>query len=399
MSGHDTESLESDEPPAEGSAPRRWRKRHTLFAVLCVLALMALIASYISIPYYAITPGSAQPVQHLIGVPKKLDHHHKGDVLLVDVQLTPLRAIEWPYFWLDSNAEIVPQASLLGPENAQQYNTEGVLDMKDAQQAATVVALHTLGYKVSVHPDGALLYALLPGSPAANSLAVGDVVNAVNGHPVATAADLGARLRLLKPGDTAKMELLAYPSHKHELIRVRLSAWRIKGKGRNATLVCPPYGTDLRYPIGHVSPETLKRVSAAPCIGALNVETSYRVGKLPFRINLASEGIIGPSAGLAFTLGLIQQLDPHDLTGGLKVAATGTMSIDGTIGDVGGVAQKTVAVRSSGAKIFFVPPQEYKVAVQHGGGGLKIFAVSKISQAISILQHYGGKLPPAATKP
>jgi len=51
----------------------------------------------------------------------------------------------------------------------------------------------------------------------------------------------------------------------------------------------------------------------------------------------------------------MQELDPADLTGGQKVAATGTMSMDGTVGDVGGVAQKTIAVRAAGASVFFVP--------------------------------------------
>ncbi len=112
------------------------------------------------------------------------------------------------------------------------------------------------------------------------------------------------------------------------------------------------------------------------------------------KVDLSSEGIVGPSAGLAFTLGLMEELDPADLTGGRKVAATGTMSIDGSVGDVGGVAQKTIAVRGAGASVFFVPPQEYTVAKAHAGSRLKVYAVSTIGQAVRILRVTRGPYRP-----
>jgi PDZ domain-containing protein len=91
------------------------------------------------------------------------------------------------------------------------------------------------------------------------------------------------------------------------------------------------------------------------------------------------------------------ELDPANLTGGLKVAATGTMSIDGTVGDVGGVAQKTVAVRGAGANVFLVPPQEYAVAKAHAGPHLKVYAVSTIGEAVHILESLGGRVSQTTT--
>jgi PDZ domain-containing protein len=88
----------------------------------------------------------------------------------------------------------------------------------------------------------------------------------------------------------------------------------------------------------------------------------------------------------------MEELDPADLTGGRKVAASGTMSIDGSVGDVGGVAQKTIAVRGAGASVFLVPPQEYSVAKAHAGGRLKVYSVSTIAQAVHILESLGGRI-------
>lgn len=395
MSGHEIVSLgRGTLEPVDGY---RWHARHTAFVVFCLVAAAVIAASLISLPYYAITPGSAQSVEQLIGVPRARAHDHRGQVLLVDVRLIPLRAIEWLWFELDPNAQIVPNSDLLGPETAPQYQVEGQVDMSDAQQAATVVALQHLGYHVTASPDGALVYALLPGSPAESTLAVGQVVTAVDGRAVASAADLGDQLRRYPPGTRVVLRVRNYQSSDVSYVRIRLSAWRIKGKGKNASLVCPPYGTGLKYPIEHLSPETGKRVAAAPCVGILEVETAYRVSTLPFSIDLSSEGIIGPSAGLAFTLGLMQRLDPYDLTGGLKVAATGTMSVTGQIGDVGGVAQKTVAVIASGAKVFFVPKVEYATAKAHSNGSLKIYPVTTIGQVLAILHRLGGRLPAVTT--
>ncbi len=75
----------------------------------------------------------------------------------------------------------------------------------------------------------------------------------------------------------------------------------------------------------------------------------------PFDINIEVGDVGGPSAGLALTLGILDILSGGDLTGGRSVAATGTIELDGTVGDVGGVAQKAVAVRRAGATVFFVP--------------------------------------------
>ena len=97
----------------------------------------------------------------------------------------------------------------------------------------------------------------------------------------------------------------------------------------------------------------------------------------------------GPSAGLAFTLGVIDELNPGDLTGGRKIAATGTIESDGSVGDVGGVVQKTAAVRRAGAIAFLVPPGEYADAVKNAGPKLKVIKVTSLEQALDALKGLG----------
>ena len=112
--------------------------------------------------------------------------------------------------------------------------------------------------------------------------------------------------------------------------------------------------------------------------------------QLPFRVEVAAAGIGGPSAGLAFTLGIIDELSSGDLTGGKTVAATGVINLNGTVGDVGGVAQKTVAVRQAGASVFLVPTKEYRAAESKAGPHLRVVAVANVTQALSVLERLGG---------
>ena len=94
-------------------------------------------------------------------------------------------------------------------------------------------------------------------------------------------------------------------------------------------------------------------------------------------------------------------IETCSVTGGHTVAATGTIDSQGDVGDVGGVAQKTVAVENAGASIFLVPPQEYKAALSKIRPGLQVYAVSTLDQALQVLKAHGGKVPPApvATSP
>ena len=122
------------------------------------------------------------------------------------------------------------------------------------------------------------------------------------------------------------------------------------------------------------------------------MRTKDRSFPMPFDVNIDSGRIGGPSAGLAFALGLIEHLAAGELTGGHKVAVTGTIDIDGTVGEVGGVAQKTAAVRAEGAEYFLVPPGEFETAKDHAGKGLRVIAVGTLQEAIEALGRIGGDI-------
>lgn len=92
---------------------------------------------------------------------------------------------------------------------------------------------------------------------------------------------------------------------------------------------------------------------------ATEAALAYLHEKNDVKVTLKLADVGGPSAGLLFTLGIIDKLDGDgsggDLTGGRTVAGTGTIDADGKVGAVGGVGLKTQAARRDGATVFLVP--------------------------------------------
>jgi PDZ domain-containing protein len=381
--------------PAGGGRPRAWGRHRVATAlaiVLGVLVVAAVVALLVPVPYEAITPGQGIPVATLVTVPKARRHHHGGAVVLTDVELVPLRALTWLYYKLQSGVQVVPTSELTGPATSAQYEEQGVIDMANARQAATVVALQTLGYDVRAVPDGVIVYQTVPGSPAARRLRVGQVLTALDGTPVPDVAALQRAIARKVPGATVTLAYHPFGrSSPSRRLSVRLGEVRVGRTGGGLYETCLPYGarTSLARP-----PAGL----ATGCLGitapALESEQSYRLTGLPFPVHLSSDGIVGPSAGLSFTLGLLQVLAHGDVTGGLRVAATGTMSVTGQVGEVGGVAQKTAAVEAAGASVFIVPAAQVGTAKAHANGRLKVIGVTSLAQAIQDLRRLGGRLGP-----
>jgi PDZ domain-containing protein len=111
-------------------------------------------------------------------------------------------------------------------------------------------------------------------------------------------------------------------------------------------------------------------------------------GKVKVSLKLADVG--GPSAGLLFSLGIIEKLDGDgsggDLTGGRVIAGTGTIDVDGRVGAVGGVALKTQAARRDGATVFLVPKAECGDAKSELPAGLRLIPVTTLKGAVDALK-------------
>ncbi len=105
---------------------------------------------------------------------------------------------------------------------------------------------------------------------------------------------------------------------------------------------------------------------------------------LPVDVSINTGQIGGPSAGLAFTLDIIDELGPKDIDRGKTVVATGEIALDGSVHEIGGIKQKTLGAREAGADVFLVPDANAEGARRYADG-LRIIPVSNVDEALHVL--------------
>jgi Lon-like protease len=374
-------------PPDAGRRARRWPWVIVGFVALVLLA--ALVASHQTLNYYVITPGNATPVSQYIDVPAADNHPLTGQILLTDVFVSQLNALSYlQYRFFDSNDEIYSSQVLLdGATSQTEFTDQGYLQMTQAQSFATAAALSHLGYTVNATNAGTLVYGIAPGSPAAKTLKVAQVITAVNGTPTPSVCGLLETLHQFTPGTTVTLSV--------EQSSINEFGTFVNGPvvPKPVTLAAAPKGPPIT---GCGTPITQTSV-----IGIL--PQTQQDWKFPVNVTVHTQNIGGPSAGLAMTLGIIDKLSSGRLTGNRIVAATGTIDQYGNVGDVGGVAEKTIAVEQAGATVFFVPKVELKTAEAKASPQLHVYAVSNLDQVLRILKRLGGTVGtnpvPAHTAP
>jgi PDZ domain-containing protein len=358
-------------PPAVVATRPRRRLTVVLVGIGVLLVAAFIVASVVTVPYDELVPGLAQPVSALITVPPGKGHRLHGQVMLTDVGLIEnLHLIALLPAWLDNDATLIKTVELTGKLPEAEENEQGTVDMAESQLTAKSVAFRQLGYSVPEDDAGATVYGLLPGTPGYRALAVGDVITAVDGVATPNPNVLVSAIRSHRPGQTVTLQVgsIAHPTPGHA-VSLRLASGREDGK-------------------------------VIPLVGIVEMGTQP-VYKFPFPITINSDEIGGPSAGLAWTLGIINTLSGGHLTGGRIIAASGTIDPDGSVGDVGGVEQKTVAVERAGATVFFVPdfPDSVDPARAKATANLKVFPVSSLAQVLRDLRSLGGNLGSATKGP
>lgn len=327
--------------------------------MLAVLVLAAPIgAAFVRVPYYTIAPGNARATEPLIAVDDDVAHAADGEVLFTTVSVERTTVLGALRGWIDDTIDVVPEDEILGDQSPDQNRELNLQLMDTSKEVATLVALEELGYEVPAHGTGALVVQIDETLPAAGVLEPGDTIVGIDGAPVQLSEDLVAGIRAHAPGDEVTLAIDPAGDGAERTATVRL-AERAAEEGGGPVLGVFAQTRDLRY-------------------------------DFPFSVDIDSGSVGGPSAGLAFTLGLLDVLTPGELTGGEVVAATGTIDSEGNVGAVGGVAQKVVTAADAGAELFLVPADEYELARQAAGDGVRVVRVATLDDALAALAELGG---------
>jgi PDZ domain-containing protein len=303
---------------------------------------------------YIFLPDEPHPVEPLISVRNGAKPDDRGGIFFVDVIVKqPSLAERYLPELFHDGASLVP-AHAVNPTGLSEGDRRraSLQMMSRSKRVAAAVALRAAGYRVRVTQAGAFVVQVLAGTAAARDLHPSDVITEIDGARVGTVAKLRSALAAKKPGD-------------------RIS------------LVVRRDGKSLRFALTLGADPSDKRRAV---MGVL-IEQAASI-RLPLKVEIDTGNVGGPSAGLAMALGLLDKLG-RDVDHGRRVAATGEIGIDGSVGPVGGIKQKTIGAREAGIQLFLVPAGDNAREASRYAGGMRIAPVRSFQQALQVLATTG----------
>ncbi|WP_242885224.1 YlbL family protein [Actinomadura litoris] len=347
------------------------RRAATLTVASVLVLALALVGSLMPVPYVALMPGPTSNTlgvndkgQPLIRIDGRQTYDDTGHLNFTTVTyrggpggridlFTALRG------WLDGDTAIVPEETVFPKDESQkQVDEENTRQMQDSQESAEAAALHELKIPITtqVVVDG-----VQKGKPADGKLSPGDEVTALDGAKITSVAQITGTMAKHRIGDPVTLTI-------------------VRG------------GKESKQTLTTVADPTGKR----PVVGIV-LGDRY---KFPFKIDISVGDIGGPSAGLMFSLAIVDKLTPGALTGGKFIAGTGTITPEGEVGPIGGIQQKMIAARRAGATVFLTPKDNCSDALSARPDGLRLVRADTLHgavQSINALTSGNGAVP-ACTK-
>jgi PDZ domain-containing protein len=327
---------------------------------------------------YALVPAAAQPVADRVSYGDladdiSVDTDLDGRVYFVTVSEPPQSILGHWVGEIEPEIEFTTHEEKYGSQTPSQQREVSLQMMYGSSQIAQYVALTRSGYDAEII-DGAVQvqqFLCLGGSgnrcdeyvPVAEELEIGDTVVSVDGVETPTLDELAVALADNEPGDEVEVTV-----DRQDVGEVSVDVTLLSASEDPAN----------------------ERDYHRPIIGFVPFDT--RTVQLPFEIQIDTGEIGGPSAGLAFTLTLIDELTEGDLLGGSNVAVTGTIQLDGSVGPIGGLPQKVSAVRQAGIDYFIVPAAQTDLdeAQEIAGDDVELIPVADVGEALAALEDLGG---------
>ncbi len=330
-----------------------------LVAVLPILAFGVLVAA-VTVPYVALGPGptydtlgevDGKQVVAIEGTETKPTTGHLNMTTVAQRDgLTMGQALA---LWLSGSEQLVPRNLVFPPEKSRDdIEKSQNADFQRSEDNAEFAALNYLKYPQAVSVEN-----VNDPGPSVGKLQNGDTVDAVDGTKVATVEEFSTILKTTKPGQTIVID------------------YRRKNAPPGTATITLGKGEDRDYGYLGIA------VRDAPWA--------------PFTIDFNLANIGGPSAGLMFSLAVIDKLTTGEVNGGKFVAGSGSISPDGRVGPIGGIIHKISTAQDAGATVFLVPADNCDEARTAAGDTMDLLKVETLTQAVDSLKALssGGQPP------
>ena len=204
--------------------------------------------------------------------------------------------------------------------------------------------------------DGVLVVGLLDDSPVKDKLYKNDLITSINDQIVKSSTEFISLLKTYDIGDVVEIGLV----RNEEDIKIKTTL------------------------IEHVEYEN------EPMVGFL-ASTPNQKFVYPFEVDINTGNVGGPSAGMMMALNVYNLLTENDITAGNKIAGTGTIEIDGSVGPVGGVKQKVIAAKKANASLILVPTANFSEANIYSDENTSIIAVDSFKEALDVISDFSSR--------
>lgn len=320
------------------------------------VVLIALIPCWlVTLPYYAYSAG---PVGDALDAIEVVDgvgvYPPEGELFYLTVAVQEINVFELMVALFDPSVDLVRREYIRQEgETQEDVRRRSLLQMDAAKETAIALALERIEGDDLFLSDGIEVVELTRDDAADSTLLVGDVIQEIDGTEVRFAGDVREAVGSKGPDETVEITVLR--GDRELTIRV--------------TLVENP------------------EVPGQAILGVFAKTLNAR-----FPVDIESANLGGPSAGMMYTLAIIDKLTEGELTKGNVVAGTGTIDDAGNVGPIGGVRQKVVAAEAAGATLMLVPEANYAEALTAPRQDMELASVKNLDEAIQILDN----LEPAA---
>jgi PDZ domain-containing protein len=333
----------------EAETPKKTTASWPLYLIgaLFFVGILSIAAWNIELPYLAYSAGPVSDAADSVVAEEVAFFPPEGELLMLTVVSQDVNVFEALIAGVDPTVDLVrKQAVRRAGESDEEYRNRVLQQMDDSNFRSVAVALDYLGYEME--PAEVVINDIVAGVPASEVLELGDTVISVNGDTINSVDDFAPALEGFEVGDTVAMSL-----------------------DRNGTVV-------------EVEVELAEREDepGEPMIGIVLGELT----EAPFPIEIQAGDVGGPSAGMMHTIAIIDALTEGELTDGKVIAGTGTIRLDGTVGNIGGIRQKVVGAEAAGAEYILVPAGNYESALTAERDRIEIVPVATLDEAITFLE-------------
>ncbi len=325
-----------------------------------LVTLLMLAAFFLPAPFVILSPGDPQNILgSAITITGTKVYPTSGKLSVTSVMVTDpdsyITGFDILYGWVDKDRAVIPRSEVYPEgETAEQAVEEGAAEMSGSQINATAAALSYLGYKSA---SKIVVLDINKSSNAYGAIEVSDQLLSIDDRTVKSSSELIAYLGDKKPGDLVTIKV----------IRAGLGALtksiKLSAREDNSAFI------------------------------GINIEEQF---DFPFDVKIKLEETGGPSGGLIFALGVVEKLTPENLVRSRNIAGTGTITTDGRVGPIGGIAEKIIGAQADGVEIFLTPTENCMdiknlkaLAKQKSGNSgkvMKIVPVATLAEAISLLE-------------